>query len=489
MYKKIVPYNLLPEYLKGFSEAQREVIFSKEDAVQVIAGAGSGKTRTVVGLVEHNLRSKNIQVQGKQHLLLLSFSRKAVEEMKTRIPSDLYEKVEISTFHAFCLRYLPKIYPRTLAKLNILTEEKKQQFFYDYFWETGSIHAIGGIPLPLFWQQPLSFAIAFPVLYEQTKKALQRYKYKNNLFEFEDLIDMMLDILRKNKKRVQFLRKKYSMIIVDEFQDTDSRQLDFLRFMQAKRKTVVGDDWQASYAFRGASLTPFLTFADILQARKMQLFTIYRSLKAIVDIGSHIIKASHKQIDKKVNAIRNNSPQLPILTLNIEENPARELITMMHRRKTQLDSYRFLTRTNWQRDFWSGLGIAEECAMTIHKSKGLEFPVVFLDLCGGWNSCCPKNKEKSQNKQGIKKRIQEFCSLPLMNGNIDTTLTDEEIRILYVGASRAMNLLVILHLNEESAGEKEYFYYSRLIKPYAQACDLDNLGGWLDKEYEFRKTT
>lgn len=450
---------------------QLEIILGAEKIKQVVAGAGSGKTRTVIGLLEYRLRS-NLEKPGR--ILLLSFSRKAVGELRERLAEDLRSAVEISTFHAFCLHHLRKIYPRSLSKLNVLTDEKKEKFFYDLLRQPSYLKEIGGVPIYFLWEEEPSFAAYFPEIHRKAQEAYKAYKRREKLFEFEDLIQLMLHCLRNKKNpRVDTVREAYDLIIVDEFQDTDPCQLEFLYLMKAERKVVVGDDWQAIYAFRGASLAPFLDFQKLFGAQVLRLCDNYRSLGNITNVGGHIIKASSKQIKKRVRAVRKTDMDFPVISLKLEVNGAPFFAKETLRQSNK--EYRILVRTNWRRDFWLGMGFEEEQVMTIHKSKGLEFPIVFLDICEGWS-----RKVKTQSSpKGL---------WPWGKERKNSSLAwDEEIRILYVGASRAMNLLFILHYPPEFSGEREKFYCEKLTLPRTRKCSVGKLGAWLEKERQFRQ--
>ncbi len=461
----------IPAHLKAFSQKQLDIILKEKAVKQVVAAAGSGKTRTIIGLVEHRLLT-SLEKAGK--ILLLSFSRKAVAELYERVPEALRKAVEISTFHAFCLRNLPSLYPYALQDMQVFTDEAKEKFFYRFFTQSHILEQVGAIPISLLWEEEDMFCRSFPKLHAEFLSAYQSYKKQKKLFEFEDLITLMLRSLKKPKASVRELRKRYDLIIIDEFQDTDPRQLEFLSLMEAPRKIVVGDDWQAIYAFRGACLQSFLQFQKSFSAHVMSLSENYRSLENIVHLGSRIIRLSTKQLPKKVRAVRGAGPGLPVLTLNLSRYAPAKLALCLQEQEAQ--SYRVLVRTNWQKKHWENIALAEhkEQIMTIHKAKGLEFPVVFLDLCGGWSR--RHAKAHTARSLGALWRKKQRRKLEW----------DEEIRILYVGASRAMNLLVVLHLAPEESGEKEGYYYQKLISRYGTSCSIEELSSWLSKEADFR---
>ncbi len=460
----------IPSYLRDFSKAQLAVILGEEKTKQVVAAAGSGKTRTIIGLLEYRLREK---LEHSERILLLSFSRKAVEELRERLSFGLGKAIEVSTFHSFCLRHLQELYPRALKNIQILTEEKKADFYYEFLSQKHILQEIGGIPIPLLCQEKDSFATLFPEIHSSFQIAYQEYKRDHHLFEFEDLVEIMLKKLRKKTRVFSELAKLYDLVIVDEFQDTDPSQLDFLLLLPVTQRVVVGDDWQAIYAFRGASLKPFIDFQTLFSAKVLRLCDNYRSLKNIVHLGSRIISASSQQIHKRVHAIRASGDHFPILGIKLERDDPFSLVELLQKK---VDSnFRILVRTNWRRDYWLKLGIEEEKVMTIHKSKGLEFPLVFLDICSGWTRGI--NKKKSHLQNIFKKDKNSMLWI------------DEEIRILYVGASRAMNLLVVLHFPIESTGERERFYYEKLIAPKVKAITVKETGMWIDKERLFRTSS
>ena len=125
-----------------------------------------------------------------------------------------------------------------------------------------------------------------------------------------------------------------------------------------------------------------------------------------------------------------------------------------------------LTRTNRRAANFRSAGFAPESVMTIHKSKGLEFPVVFLDLVGGWSG-----SERGASSRERRER------------------EDEEIRITYVGASRAENLLVVLKRPVYDEGDTEKERWERLFRPHTQSVSLPDLAETQKREAEARSTS
>jgi DNA helicase-2/ATP-dependent DNA helicase PcrA len=226
---------------------------------------------------------------------------------------------------------------------------------------------------------------------------------------------------------------------VDEFQDTDEEQLRFLKFLEPEYLTVVGDDWQAIYGFRGATPRPFLDFAKHFHpVRRHFLATNYRSLPDIVEISQKPILQNNDYIPKIVKAERKGKSKLELWTGSDSRNDMM-IITerILENIKIQPDS-KILCRTNFRKKEFSLCGIPDNNLLTIHSSKGLEFDAVYVDLLSGWN----------QNPK----------SLP-----IDSI--QEERRVLYVALSRAKNDLILLGNRELQKTKKlEDLFFSYFIK-------------------------
>ena len=148
------------KFLENYSLPQKKIITDESSIKQVIAAAGSGKTRTVSGLVRYRLLTGKYP-PGK--ILTLSFSRKAAAEIRERIPDKAGNAIEISTFHAFAFRWISKIHPEfSKNKIRILTEEKKRRFYEAFFRKHAAL--IGGIPFQFLISDRSLFQDLFPAL-------------------------------------------------------------------------------------------------------------------------------------------------------------------------------------------------------------------------------------------------------------------------------------------------------------------------------------
>jgi len=453
MRKKIA----VPDYLSGFSRSQLNVILEEEARKQVAAGAGSGKTRTVLGLVEHRLRSGLERPGG---ILLLSFSRKAAGELSSRLSEELRGALEISTFHSFCFRRLSRLHPRYAENPpRIMPENVKRDFYFDLLRREAD--EIGGVPFPLLLENPRLFRRYYPEVAMRTHRAFYAFKRRNGYLEYEDLISLMLSGLRGNEPYLESMRKSYDFIIVDEFQDTDPRQLDFLREMNPPRLAAVGDAAQAIYSFRGASVRPFLNFPKIFPGcKRYYLSENYRSLAPVVRLGNQIMRQARGRLPYESVSVRGKGPGLAPLETALPPGGEARLAPLFPRG----NDFRLLVRSNFRARVWKNAGVPEDSIMTIHKSKGLEFPVVFLDLMGGWSGRAGSEEEE----------------------NIDE---EEEIRVAYVGVTRAMNLFVLIRKAEYRRRDREGALYEALFADRLKKAGEKELPRFLEKERKYREAS
>jgi len=430
---------------KSFSKKQWDIITSKYHHKQVIAAAGSGKTRTVIGYTMYSLEQKR-----QNKILLLTFSRKACGEMMHRIPQEYSKHVEIRTFHAFCYHYIKNYHPEySKYSFEILLEEEKNEIIKQILYQNPK--KTYGIPYPVLINSIHHIQYKIPELYNILSEEIQKYKQENHYLEFEDLIEIVLDGLSKKQPWIEPLLQNYQHVVVDEFQDTDPKQIRFLQLLKPEKLLVVGDDWQAIYGFRGATIEPFFKFKALFQKSKIfKLDENYRSLEPIVKVGNFIISKSFKKSFKNVRAIRGNDLKIPVLGYYLDFYKNYDFIINLINQYNGM----MLVRSNYRKRFWLNQGLKFENILTIHKSKGLEFSIVFIDITKGWSG--------------------------------ENHLTDEEIRVLYVAITRAQNLCIIL-VNTE-INSLESFIYKKIIKNQIMFVDDRLLLKYIEKENIYRNS-
>lgn len=420
--------------LSRFTQDQIEIIQDQSRFLQVIAAAGSGKTTTLVGVVEREME-RGTPPDG---ILVLSFTRKAAGEIRERIRKRTgSDQVRVHTFHAFCLQALSRWHPEYSRKHpRIVLPAEKNAFFRDWFRREPD--RIGGIPFELLAGSQ-KLPDHFPDDWRNDLlEDYKLYKKKEGKLDFDDLVTLFLDSLEQKEGWTEIPRSLLKRILVDEFQDTDPEQLRFLKLLGKKsRILVVGDDSQSIYGFRGSDIAPFLDFPLLFPGCNRRFLSVnFRSLPKIVDVSSIPIRKNRNKIEKKVLAHRNG--KAVVKRAKIEN--IHELFPVLETcfRKSQGD-LRILCRSNHRIREYIRAGVPEELLLTIHASKGLEFHTVLVDLADGWNL---RKKASTEN-------------------------FEEEHRVLYVALSRAKDCLIIVGKkgisNRETAEDILFSYFKKEV--------------------------
>lgn len=427
----------------NFNADQLAIIEDDSPYIQVIAGAGAGKTSTMIGILDRTIRKKDVDLE---RMLVVTFSRKAAQEFRERLEKiHPNNGIRIQTFHAYCLQTLREFHPEySLLPPSILSEKEKEDFFRNFFRKHR--FRVGGIPYKYLMEDPLGRFGLLEVDEDLAKIAqneLQNFKIQEKKLEFQDLVTRYLQALQEGADWTKVPKDRTRYVIVDEFQDTDEEQLQFLCSLAPDRLTVVGDDWQAIYGFRGATPKPFLELDQYFYPlRRHFLATNYRSLEDIVRYSQIPILKNQNYIAKEVRSHREGRGDWALRLYpegRVGLKIACESITSYLQANPDT---KILCRTNFRIAEFQICGIPEENLMTIHASKGLEFSSVFVDLLGGWNQD------------------------PL---TIDESVAEEERRILYVAMSRAKDNLFLLgrlHPQPQKNLEDVFFsYFTRLKIP------------------------
>lgn len=323
------------DYLSSLNEEQqRAVTFSGKHAL-VIAGAGTGKTRTIIHRAVY-LLSQGVRPD---KILILSFTRKSAREIVERIKQfqDAGSVLNLSgqTFHSWCSQIIknnPQVFEQydytlldsedvdSLFKLlftqkyknNKTVDQKlysKIQSVYSYMLNTRK-PLIEAIKLQECTNMSEDETEKYIKDNEDVFKEIMRdyiaYKKKNKLFDYDDLLYITANGLAQNEEARKFISSKYEHILVDEFQDTNPLQYQLLEsFYDNCHLFCVGDDAQSIYAFRGADFKSMHNFTKIVpNSSKLYLNTNYRSTQEILDISNWLLEQSSIDYNKHLKAYR-----------------------------------------------------------------------------------------------------------------------------------------------------------------------------------------
>jgi DNA helicase-2/ATP-dependent DNA helicase PcrA len=326
-------------YAEELNEQQYAAVTAPPGPLLVIAGAGSGKTRTltyrVAYLLENGVDPRNI--------LLLTFTNKAARQMLDRVANLL--PVDASglwggTFHSVGNRMLRR-HGSALgysSGFTIMDREDQKDLL------NGVVASSGIDPKEIRFpkadvladiysfvvntERPIEELLAekFPYflpLIEQIKDVHVRYerrKKSTNSLDFDDLLEKTLRMLKEHEEIAAFYRRQFQFILVDEYQDTNEIQADFIDLLAAEHQNVmvVGDDAQSIYSWRGANFQNILAFPR--RYPKAQVFKIelnYRSVPEILQVANAAIAQNVQQFRKNLTATRlTNSIKPAIVALN-----------------------------------------------------------------------------------------------------------------------------------------------------------------------------
>mgnify|MGYP006425994237 CR=1 FL=1 len=319
------------DYARHLNAAQLEAVETLNGPVLVIAGAGSGKTRTVVyrlaRLVESGVAPESI--------LLLTFTRKAANEMLNRaahLAGQGLHGVAGGTFHAFAFGMLRRFgqrlgyeqgvsimdradaegvvkqvregegvgkgdrsFPRKGAVLSLLSKARNKERALEDILAEDAGHL-------------LPHAEGLQLI----QKGYEAFKAKHGLLDYDDLLFKFEALLREHEDIREFLLQRYSHLMIDEFQDTNLVQGRLVRLLTGTQANVmaVGDDAQSVYAFRGATVENILQFtADFPGAKVIKLEQNYRSTQPILELTNQILAQATAKYEKHLFSERTEGPK------------------------------------------------------------------------------------------------------------------------------------------------------------------------------------
>ena len=309
----------------------------------IVAGAGSGKTRTLVHRVAY-LVDRGIPPQA---ILLLTFTRKAAQQMlgrATALVGSRAAQVSGGTFHGLA-NSLIRPYAHLLgypAGFSIMDQDDAESLIsrirgehpeakkHKRFPQKGAI--LNMLSQAINKDKPLleTIADAFPHFLEyapsidQIGREYREHKIRNAVMDFDDLLVGLENILREHEDVRRKLAGRYDYILVDEYQDTNPIQarLTHLLGRDHLRVTAVGDDAQSIYAFRGASFRNIMDFPKIFPGTEiLKLQENYRSNEPIVVLANHLIAQAREKYDKTLKAMRGQgeAPRLVAVQDQIDE--------------------------------------------------------------------------------------------------------------------------------------------------------------------------
>ena len=322
------------DYRKELNEAQYEAATMLEGPLLIIAGAGTGKTRTLVYRVAHLI---DIGVDPRS-ILLLTFTRRAAEEMLRRaslLIDNRCSQVAGGTFHSFANLVLREFGRRInlLPSFTIMDRPDSEDAIQVLRTEMGLNNKDRRFPRKQTVAEIFSMALnkqitvpnliesEYPHLYEFLDELLGlyeryvEYKTTKTLLDYDDLLTKLKDLLANHEEARRRLSERYRFIMVDEYQDTNYLQARIVRLLAGGHDNVavVGDDAQSIYSFRGANFRNIMDFPEAFPGtRIVKLEENYRSTQPILNLTNEIIQRARERYEKRLYT-RKREGETPIL--------------------------------------------------------------------------------------------------------------------------------------------------------------------------------
>jgi DNA helicase-2/ATP-dependent DNA helicase PcrA len=305
--------------VSGLNPQQREAVLASEGPVLILAGAGSGKTRVITHRIAHLVREREVPPG---RILAVTFTNKAAGEMRSRVEKLLAGMTVtswISTFHALCVRLLRREAAAAGLPHDFLIYDDDDQL-------QAVREAMRDLNLSEKLHPPrrlLSRISAGKNLRRETlsveeeegagltERVAARYGLilqRAGALDFDDLLLRAVALLEENPPVRESYQQRFQYVLVDEYQDTNRTQYDLMRLLAGGHGnlTVVGDEDQSIYSWRGADINNILDFeADFPGARVLRLEENYRSTQAILDAASGLVAHNRARKGKTLRAVKN----------------------------------------------------------------------------------------------------------------------------------------------------------------------------------------
>jgi DNA helicase-2/ATP-dependent DNA helicase PcrA len=415
----------------------------------ILAGAGTGKTTTLIEKVSEVIR-RGIAPSGK--ILLLTFSRAAAEEMRQRIAKKIPEAEALTagTFHSAALSIL-RSFPSEWAAMrgfsaypSILDEESRKRILFGL--ARNRLDDFLGLPLEtIVWLcSPINrdkgclhkgFEFIRDAL-DSLLNAYEHHKAASASADFNDLISDCTRLLRDNPPLRQKINGSFRYIFIDEFQDITDETLAFVKLLlpeEGGNLCAVGDDAQAIYSFMGSSPRHICSFEQVFPgARHYRLTENYRSRSEIISLSNAVIQRNVSGIRKNLHAIRGKGGSVTFHAVSAEDE---HLCIQQLIEQRAPGSLAVLFRNNWQilrLKLFLGTaftdGKQDVVFETIHASKGLEYDTVILAGVedGIFPGCCSDIEEERRLLYVALTRSRDhLCIVYRQNGDDNAVFADE----------------------------------------------------------------
>ncbi|PMC70426.1 AAA family ATPase [Fusobacterium nucleatum] len=350
--------------LEKLNDKQREAASQIDGSILILAGAGSGKTRTITYRIAHMIENVGISPYS---ILAVTFTNKAAKEMRERVEElvgDVAKACTISTFHSFGMRLL-RMYGKEVgynSNFTIYDTDDQKRIVKAIL--KGQNLSINGVKLT---ERDLVSMISkikeqiktldeYSVMNKQIVEVYDKYNralLESNAMDFSDILLNTYKLLQK-PEILEKVQNKYKYIMIDEYQDTNNLQYKIIDLIARKSSNlcVVGDENQSIYGFRGANILNILNFENNYNnAKIIKLEENYRSTTTILDAANELIKNNKSSKDKKLWTQNGKGDLIKVLACDNARDEVSRIIEIIKRNHQNGIAYRDMTilyRTNAQ---------------------------------------------------------------------------------------------------------------------------------------------
>ena len=308
----------MQEILKGLNEKQYEAVTNTEGPCLVIAGAGSGKTKVLTHKIAYIIGENKAKPWD---ILAITFTNKAANEMKERVAGligDFAKDLWMGTFHSICVRILRRfidrigfdssfiIFDTSDQRTLIKTCLKELKIDDKLFTDRSVLSEISNAKNEMLEPEQYKLRTNGEFRKETIAQVYELYQKRlreNNAIDFDDIINYTIKILMENPDILEYYSNKFKYILVDEYQDTNKAQFTLVTVLASKHGniTVVGDNDQGIYSFRGADISNILNFErDFPGTKIIKLEQNYRCTKNILKAANSVIKNNEVKYKKEL---------------------------------------------------------------------------------------------------------------------------------------------------------------------------------------------
>ena len=350
--------------LEKLNDKQREAASQIDGSILILAGAGSGKTRTITYRIAHMIENVGISPYS---ILAVTFTNKAAKEMRERVEElvgDIAKACTISTFHSFGMRLL-RMYAKEVgynSNFTIYDTDDQKRIVKAIL--KGQNISLNGVKLTerdivsmiSKIKEEIKTLDEYSIMNKQIVEVYDKYNrtlLESNAMDFSDILLNTYKLLQK-PEILEKVQNKYKYIMIDEYQDTNNLQYKIIDLIARKLSNlcVVGDENQSIYGFRGANILNILNFeTNYNNAKIIKLEENYRSTTTILDAANELIKNNKSSKDKKLWTQNGKGDLIKVLACDNARDEVSRIIEIIKENHQNGIAYRDMTilyRTNAQ---------------------------------------------------------------------------------------------------------------------------------------------